>query len=498
MPRYLHIMQRWISALGLLLIFGCPAVYGQDAGFRLNLPKRGKLTPIQKLNREGVKEVDKRHLEKAKKIFYEAYLIDPNDPFTLNNLGYISELEGDADRALRYYELSSKNASEATIDVSSRPELKGRPLQEAFAQLNVPALKTNKANVEAISLLGKGRIAEAEDTLRQALKSDSGNPFTLNNMGFVMESEGDLQSALKFYSAAASLHSSDVILVSPNVKWRGKGISDVAGDNAKAVSRTIARGEDLQAQIARLNLRGVAALNHNDPQAAKGFFQQAYKLDPGNAFSLNNMGYVSELGGDRETAETYYADARAAADRSVVVTYASRREAEGQPVSSVAQKNEDDTESAIQALQQVRRREGEPMPQLRRRDNSVVSEPEMNRAAPPLNGVTPPSLPSPEIPDRIQNVPRPPEAPERDQSVPRPPSSAQPPQGGLLEPLPESQQPAAVKTPNSSTPQSGSGASGSQQKHEPGIMEPLPDSQQPPASRTPSNGAPPSGQQPPQ
>jgi tetratricopeptide (TPR) repeat protein len=115
------------------------AAFGQDAGFRLNLPKRGKLTPIQKLNREGVKEVQKRHLEKAKKLFYEAYLIDPNDPFTLNNLGYISELEGDADRALRYYQLSSKNASEATIDVSSRPELKGRPLQEAFAQLNIPA-----------------------------------------------------------------------------------------------------------------------------------------------------------------------------------------------------------------------------------------------------------------------------------------------------------------------------------------------------------------------
>jgi Flp pilus assembly protein TadD len=443
----------------------------------LNLPKHAKLTPIQKLNREGVKEVQKRHLEKARKLFYEAYLIDPNDPFTLNNLGYISELEGDADRALRYYELSSKNASEATIDVASRPELKGRPLQEAFAQLNVPALKTNKANVEAIGLLGKGRIAEAEDTLREALNGDPHNPFTLNNMGFVMESEGDLQSALKYYSAAASVHSSDVILVSPNVKWRGKPISEVAGDNAKAVSRTIARGEDLQAQIARLNLRGVAALNHNDPQGAKGFFQEAYKLDPSNAFSLNNMGYVSELEGDRETAETYYADARAAADRNVVVTYASRREAEGQPVSSVAQQNENDTESAIQVLQEARRREGEPVPQLRRRDNSVVTEPEMNRPAPPLNGVTPPTLPSPEVPDRIQNVPRPPQA--------------EPPQGGLLQPLPESQQPAATKSPDNSSPapQSGSAPNNAQPNNQPGIMEPLPESQQPPSVRTPSGGS---------
>ncbi len=457
-----------------LFLGACITAAGQ--GFTLNLPKRGKLTPIQKLNREGVKEVDKRHLERAKKLFYEAYLIDPNDPFTLNNLGYISELEGDADRALRYYELSSKNASEATIDVSSRPELKGRPLQEAFAQLNVPALKTNKANVQAISLLGKGRIAEAEDTLSQALKNDPHNPFTLNNMGFVMESEGDLQSALKYYSAAASLHSSDVILVSPNTKWRGKPISEVAADNAKAVSRTIAKGEDQQAQIARLNLRGVAALNHNDPQAAKDFFQQAYKLDPGNAFSLNNMGYVSELEGDRETAETYYADARAAADRAAVVSYASRREAEGQPVGSVAQQNENDTESAIEALQQARRREGEPMPQLRRRDNSVVPEPEpeLNKPTPPLNGVTPPALPAPQLPDRIQNAPTQPQA--------------EPPQGGLLQPLPESQQPATTKNPtNSPTAGTGNAAGGSQDGNGSGIVEPLPESQQPPAARTPTS-----------
>jgi Flp pilus assembly protein TadD len=452
----------------------CVTAPAQDIGFKLSLPKHSKLTPVQELNRDGVKQIEKRNLEKAKKLFYQAYLIDPNDPFTLNNLGYISELEGDADRALRYYELSSKNTSEATIDKASRPGLKGRPLQEAFAQLNVPELKANKANVQAISLLGKGRIAEAEDSLRKTLASDPHNAFTLNNMGFVMESEGDLQSALKYYSAAASVHASDVILVSPNPKWRGKPISEVAADNAKAVSRTIAKGEDLQAQIARLNLRGVAALNHNDPQAARGFFQQAYNLDPGNAFSLNNMGYVSELQGDRETAQTYYADARSAADRNVVVTYASRREVEGQPVSSVAQQNENDTQSAIEALQQARRREGEPMPQLRNRDNSVVPEPESNKAAPPLNGVTPPSLPAPQLPDRMQSAPS---------------QQSQPPQGGLLQPLPESQQPPETRNSpgNSSVIDS---APNTNTTGQPEVVQPLPESQQPPAVRTPTGGEP--------
>ncbi len=460
------------SSFLAIAALACLAVSSQAGDLRLALPKRSKLTPVQKLNREGVKEVQKRHLEKAKKLFYEAYLLDPNDPFTLNNLGYISELDGDADRALRYYELSSKNASQATIEVSSRPELKGRPLQEAFAALRVPELQASKANVQAISLLGKGRVAEAEDVLRKVLAGDPHNPFTLNNMGFVMESEGDLESALKYYSSAASLHSGDVILVAPNVKWRGKPISEVAADNARQVSKTIAKGEDLQAQVARLNLRGVAALNHNDPQGAKEFFQQAYKLDPHNAFSLNNMGYVSELEGDRETAQTYYADARAAADRNLVVTFASRREAEGQPIRSVAQQNQDDTESAIAALQEARRREGEPVPRLKRRDNTLVPEssPELNRQAPPLNGVTPPALPSPQVPDRTQ------ERPQGD---------------NLLQPLPESQQPPAVQTPANQSP----GATPPQGE----LLQPLPESQQPPAATgSGTTTAPQTGSAPPQ
>jgi Flp pilus assembly protein TadD len=43
-----------------------------------------------------------------------------------------------------------------------------------------------------------------------------------------------------------------------------------------------------------LNLRGVSALNHNDPQSAQKFFNDAYKLDPSNAFTLNNIGYVAK------------------------------------------------------------------------------------------------------------------------------------------------------------------------------------------------------------
>jgi Flp pilus assembly protein TadD len=428
----------------------CISSFAQS--LKIPLPRRSKETPVQQLNREGVKQVQKHNIGKAKRLFYKAYLLDPDDPFTLNNLGYVSELEGDADRALRYYELSSKNSSQATIDRSSRPDLKGRPLQEAFASLQVPELKANKANVQAISLLNKGRVAEAESVLKKALSQDPRNPFTLNNMGYVMESEGDLQAASKYYSSAASLHSDEKVLVAPNPQWRGKGISEVASQNARAVNKTIAKGEDLPAQVARLNLRGVAALNHNDPKAARELFQQAYKLDPKNAFSLNNMGYAAEMDGDRETAESYYEEARAAADSNVPVTYASRRDAEGRKLGNVAQDNQTDVDSVIEAVRQQRQREGGPI-QLKHRDNTPVIEPE--KREPPLQGVIPPSLP-------------PPQAPERHEGQQGP--------GGLLEPLPESQQPAAVQNP---LPPSG------QPQSQPGLMEPQPEAQQAPAARAP-------------
>src|SRR5258706_9350630 len=71
------------------------AGYSAHAGdLKIPLPQRSKLTPVQRLNREGVDAIRNHRYEKAKALFYKAYLFDPDDPFTLNNLGYVSELEG--------------------------------------------------------------------------------------------------------------------------------------------------------------------------------------------------------------------------------------------------------------------------------------------------------------------------------------------------------------------------------------------------------------------
>lgn len=232
----------------------CAANLASAGDLKIPIPQRGISTPTQKLNREGVAELKHGHREKAKQLFYRAYLLDPQDPFTLNNLGYIAELEGDAGRALRYYALAWQVHTDAIIAESSDAALKGKSLDDVFQQVKNSDKEISKINEQAIVMLQAGRMFEARNLLRSAITRYPKDPFLLNNLGYVLETVGDLDGALRSYSAAASIHSTQPVIVTPRSKWRGRPISEVAAANAAAVSEQIARGEGIEAATARLNL----------------------------------------------------------------------------------------------------------------------------------------------------------------------------------------------------------------------------------------------------
>jgi hypothetical protein len=188
------------------------------------------------------------------------------------------------------------------------------------------------------------------------------------------------------------MHSNQRIVVTPRLKWRGRPISAVAAENAAAVSQQIARGEGVEASSARLNLRGVAALNDNNPSVAQGFFLQAYQRDAQNAFTLNNLGYLAELAGDRESAEMYYEAARSGRDANARVSYATRRDAEGRKLDNLADGNQSDVESTLKAIQETKRREHQPI-ELKRRDGTSVTN-EQDATPVPSIAVQPPALPA--------------------------------------------------------------------------------------------------------
>jgi Flp pilus assembly protein TadD len=387
------------------------ASLAQAGGVRISIPKRSDATPVQKLNREGVKEIQRHHLAKAEQLFYKAYLIDPDDPFTLNNLGYISELQGKIDRAQRYYELAAKeNNSETVIAVASTRNLEGHKLSDVTNSYGNLELRVNRGNILAMTLLEKGRAQEAEDVLRDTLKLDPRNPFTLNNLGFDMEAQGDLESALRYYNDASLTHSTEPIVVSLDPRWRGKPISDIAFRNEQAVRARLASQQSNQERAARLNVQGVSALNHNQDDKAYENFRQAYKLDPQNSFSLNNMGFVSEAFGDEETANEFYSAAQRGDQAGAPVSVASHHEMVGAAVGQVAGSNSQATEAELQTQAEAKRRSNAPIV-LRRRDNTPVSVPETQ--GPPTQSPQTPSSQVPRPPmDNApveNNVPRPPQ-----------------------------------------------------------------------------------------
>ncbi len=383
------------SPLFALLAFSlvCVAVPAGAQELRIPLPKKSKYTPVQQLNRDGVAALKKNDIDKAKRLFYKAYLIDPNDPFTLNNLGYVSELEGNLDRAQRYYDQAQANTSEAVIDRSTSQDAQGKAVAKVAGHTSEGPLKVNQLNSEALGLLRQDRAPEADVVLQQALKIDASNPFTLNNMGFAKEKEGELEDAIRYYNRAAATGSREPIVIAFNKSWRGKPISEVAAHNAEESSKDLSKAQNLQDRVARLNLQGVSAMNRNDRRTARKDFEQAYKLDPNNSFTINNMGYLAELEGDKETAQSYYDQARRAKRANTKIMVSTRPEVEGRPVGQVAEQSTALVESSFEAQAEARRRSGQA-PALRTRDNKIIVEPKT--PVHPSTEFTPPEYRQPE------------------------------------------------------------------------------------------------------
>src|ERR1700691_1061063 len=165
-----------LSLLAIILVIAGWVPQNVFAGdITLSLPKRSHLTPVQRLNREGVEAIQKQQFEKAETLFYQAYLFDPADPFTLYNLGYVSELKGQLDRAQKLYGLASEQATDAVIEHASAKQLEGKSMRDALGNLKDVPMQVNRMNVEAIRLISQGRATEALVVLQKALTIDPQN-----------------------------------------------------------------------------------------------------------------------------------------------------------------------------------------------------------------------------------------------------------------------------------------------------------------------------------
>jgi len=366
------------------------------------VPRHTELTPVQRLNREGVEAVKRQQLDKASTLFYKAYLYDPADPFTLNNLGYVSELQGELDRARKFYALAAEQGSDATIDRSSAKQLEGKPMRYAFQSLQDGPMGVNRMNVDAMELLSQDRGPEANALLHKALSVDPRNPFTLNNLGVADEAVGDYDSALSDYSAAAGLHSMEPIVITADRAWRGKPVSAMASASVKKLENRMKAIAPDEAHAVMFTFRGVSATNDNNWGAARADFLHAYQLDPTSAFSLNNRGYVAEKDGDPETAQFYYDKARKSGESNDRVGLATVRADEGKKLSAVATDSSQQVEGELNKYSQKQLQLTDPIELVPRDDmpagnsSNLPAEPGPSDA--PLAPAPALQIPAPRIP----------------------------------------------------------------------------------------------------
>ena len=147
--------------------------------------------------------------------------LDPQNPFTLNNLGVADEAIGDYDGALKYYDASVEAHSTEPVVVTLDRSWRGRPVSsmaaESARRLEARIQKMDPSEARAVMLTLRGVSAtnrndwaEAKLDFLQAYSLDSSSAFSLNNRGYVAEMDGDLESAQFFYEKARKAADSNV------------------------------------------------------------------------------------------------------------------------------------------------------------------------------------------------------------------------------------------------------------------------------------------------
>ena len=288
------------------------------------------------------------------------------------------------DRAEHFYELARQQTTSAVVDEASSRRVRGLTLDAALNSDH--SLEVDRYSVEATQLLAEHRPFDADQLLQKALQSDSHNVFVLNDMGVTKEMEGEPQEALKYYDEAAQLHSPAIAVVTLNRQMKGRPVSELAKESAQSLRRRLAKESEQETRVAGLNVRGVAAANRNDLSAAAEDFRNAYRLNPGDPFTLNNIGYVAEMEGDRETAQFYYDQAQKVAGANATVGLATRRSVVGMKLFAVSANSDTSVQGKMTQERTALRQTQEPVV-LRRRDGSIVSEP--SQPVNPNSGIQP-------------------------------------------------------------------------------------------------------------
>jgi Flp pilus assembly protein TadD len=187
----------------------------------------------------------------ATAILRAALALDPQSPFTLNNLGVAHEAIGDFNNALKYYgEAADAHSSEPAV-ITLNEEWRGRPVSKVAAEsakrLEKKLQNMDPAEKNSVMFTMRGVAAANQNdwgTARQNfLKAYSLNPnsaFALNNRGYVAEKDGDLETAQFFYQKARRAEDSGERVGLATQRFaEGQALLNVASDSNQKVDNAL-------------------------------------------------------------------------------------------------------------------------------------------------------------------------------------------------------------------------------------------------------------------
>jgi Flp pilus assembly protein TadD len=200
-----------------------------------------------RMNVDAMELLTEHRGSEAVSLLLKALSLDPDNPFTKNNLGVANESIGDYDAALKYYGAAASSNSNEAVVVTLDRSWRGKLIREMAAQSatrleqRMKKIGTIQSNILMLSLRGVSEtnhnnwVAARQDFL-QAYSLDPSSAFSLNNRGYVAERDGDMETAQFYYAQARKADDSNTRIGMATLQSaEGRKLSTVAADSDRQV-----------------------------------------------------------------------------------------------------------------------------------------------------------------------------------------------------------------------------------------------------------------------
>jgi tetratricopeptide (TPR) repeat protein len=250
---------------------------------------------VNRMNFDAMTLMSENRYWEAETLLQQARRLDPQNSYTLNNLGVASESIGDYEDALSYYNAAANARSKEPVVVSAATEWRGKPISEMAAnnlkrlQARMKTLNSNEAQSALLAARGVNALNKNDwDTARKdfldAYKLNPYSAFSLNNAGYVAERDGDTETAQFFYQRARSADDASAkVGLATRQLAQGNALGTVANWNDQETQGKIDEEHQLRLQqkgpIELLHRNGSPVVN-SKPQAAPPAADQPPPVSP--------------------------------------------------------------------------------------------------------------------------------------------------------------------------------------------------------------------------